>query len=195
MHFPSAYFPSIAYLRAMCKRGSVMIDRHEHWIKQSIRNRSVILHAAGFHRLIVPIRHQPSKEAMGLVCVDDAKKWRGNHWKSIQTAYGRSPYLEYYDREIKDCLGVESQFLLDINLKILRFFIDLWQLPIQVALSSSFYPYETTDNRLEDWLRPDKLEKNYHQVFSGFGNNYSHISALDLLCCEGPLGRKILVDG
>ncbi|NDB36394.1 MAG: hypothetical protein EB023_13885 [Flavobacteriia bacterium] len=194
MHFPSAYFPSIAYLRAMCKRGRVVIDCHEHWIKQSIRNRSVILHAAGYHNLIVPIRHQPSKEAMGLVCVDDAKKWRGNHWKSIQTAYGRSPYFEFYDRDIKQCIDLESHLLLELNLKTLNFFIEIWQLPIQVALSSSFYPYETTDNRLEDWLRPDKLEKNYHQVFSGFGNNYSHISALDLLCCEGPLGRKILVD-
>ena len=96
MHFPSAYFPSIAYLRAMCKRGRVVVDCHEHWIKQSIRNRSVILHAAGFHNLIVPIRPQPSKEAMGLVCVDDAKNGGetiGNQFKQPMVVLRISSFM------------------------------------------------------------------------------------------------------
>ena len=97
MLFPTAYFPSIAYVQAMCKWGEVTLDCHEHWVKQSIRNRCAILNAAGRQNLIIPIIHGATKTPVGQIQVDDTKKWRSHHWKSIHTAYGKSPYFEYYE--------------------------------------------------------------------------------------------------
>ena len=45
--FPSAYFPSIGYLKLLNKFQDAQIDLHENFVKQSIRNRCEILSANG----------------------------------------------------------------------------------------------------------------------------------------------------
>lgn len=194
MLFPTAYFPSILYLQNLCQRKEVVIDRHEHWIKQSIRNRCEILGSAGLQKLVVPIIHEAGKQSLESIRVDDAKKWRENHWKSIKTAYGRSPYFEHYQREIEGCLFNSEQHLVALNQNLLHFFIEAWELPIVPKLSCEFIPYSNNDERLKDWFIRTEIHANYQQVFQHKSATIFNPSALDLLCCEGPLGRKILVN-
>lgn len=194
MLFPTAYFPSIYYLKSLCQGKKVYIDHHEHWIKQSIRNRCEILGAEGLQKLIVPICHEAGKQSLGSIRVDDAKKWRENHWKSIKTAYGRSPYFEHYQREIEASIFTSKQHLVALNSVILKLFVEAWDLPIRCQESENFQPYCNNDARLTDWFVKAEIHDAYQQVFQHKSQPIFNASALDLLCCEGPLGRKILVN-
>ncbi|MFM7723386.1 MAG: WbqC family protein [Bacteroidota bacterium] len=194
MLFPTAYFPSINYLKSLCQCKKVHIDQHEHWIKQSIRNRCEILGAEGLQKLIVPICHEPGKQSLGSIRVDDAKRWRANHWKSIKTAYGRSPYFEHYQREIEACIFNDEQRLVALNEASLNLFINAWELPIETKKSLEFTPYSQNDQRLKDWLTRAETHVKYQQVFQPKSTLIFNPSALDLLCCEGPLGRKLLIN-
>jgi hypothetical protein len=194
MLFPTAYFPSIEYLQLLCQQQEVFIDHHEHWIKQSVRNRCEILGSEGLQKLIVPICHEPGKQSLGSIRVDDAKKWRANHWKSIKTAYGHSPYFESYEREIEACLFNDEQRLVALNEASLNLFIKAWDLPIEPKKSLEFTPYSQNDQRLEDWLTRAETHAKYQQVFQPKSALIFNPSALDLLCCEGPLGRKLLIN-
>ena len=193
MPFPTAFFPSISYLRALCAASDSAIEHHENWIKQSIRNRCEVAGNEGIYPLIVPVLHSNQKQKVSEIRVDDAQKWRQKHWKSLQTMYGKSPYWEYYDLEIKQLLFFPSEFLTEINAQILAFFMEEWELPLSIKKTSEFIPYQQNDIRLHAWLQREETMKPYQQVFHEPSNFASNLSALDLLLCMGPLGRTYLL--
>jgi hypothetical protein len=193
MPFPTAFFPSISYLRALCAASDSAIEHHENWIKQSIRNRCEVAGNEGIYPLIVPVLHSNQKQKVSDIRVDDAQKWRQKHWKSLQTMYGKSPYWEYYDLEIKQLLFFPSEFLTEINEQILSFFITQWDLPLRINKTSEFTPYQQNDARLHSWLERKETMKAYQQVFHAPSNFASNLSALDLLLCMGPMGRTYLL--
>jgi hypothetical protein len=193
MPFPTAFFPSISYLRALCAASDSAIEHHENWIKQSIRNRCEVAGNEGIYPLIVPVLHSNQKQKVSEIRVDDAQKWRQKHWKSLQTMYGKSPYWEYYDLEIKQLLFFPSEFLTEINEQILSFFITQWDLPLRINKTSEFTPYQQNDARLHSWLERKETMKAYQQVFHAPSNFASNLSALDLLLCMGPMGRTYLL--
>ena len=192
MIFPTAYFPSIQYLREVCTDDLFIIESKEHWIKQSIRNRAEILTAEGVQRLVVPVLHHQEKQAIHEVKVAE-DGWEIKHWRAIQTAYGKAPYFEAYDVEIESLLLNKPALLLELNKRILTFFINAWELPIQPSETSSFLPYASNDLRLRNWLERTST-KVYQQVFSYNKPFTPNLSALDLLFCEGPLGRNFILD-
>jgi len=195
MLFPIAYFPSILYLKTWCQySGNAVIDLHEHWIKQSIRNRCEILGSSGVQSLVIPIRHEKGKQGIEHIRVDDSKKWRKSHWKSIITAYGNSSYFEHYALEIEGCIFLESELLYEINLRILEIFTSLWGLPESWNVSKHFSPYTENDLRLYNWLDKNYDHESYSQVFQERKNFLNNASSLDLLCCEGPLGRRVILN-
>jgi hypothetical protein len=193
MPFPTAFFPSISYLRALCAASDSAIEHHENWIKQSIRNRCEVAGNEGIYPLIVPVLHSNQKQKVSEIRVDDAQKWRQKHWKSLQTMYGKSPYWEYYDLEINNLLFFPSEFLTEINEQILSFFITQWDLPLRINKTSEFTPYQQNDARLHSWLERKETMKAYQQVFHAPSNFASNLSALDLLLCMGPMGRTYLL--
>ena len=193
MPFPTAFFPSISYLRALCAASDSAIEHHENWIKQSIRNRCEVAGNEGIYPLIVPVLHSNQKQKVSEIRVDDAQKWRQKHWKSLQTMYGKSPYWEYYDLEINNLLFFPSEFLTEINEQILSFFITQWDLPLRINKTSEFTPYQQNDARLHSWLERKETMKAYQQVFHAPSNFASILSALYLLLCMGPMGRTYLV--
>jgi hypothetical protein len=192
MIYPTAYFPSIQYLREVCTSSLITIDTNEHWIKQSIRNRAEILTAEGIQRLVVPIIHNQEKQAIHEVKVAE-DGWEIKHWRAIKTAYGKAPYFEAYDLEIEALLIHKPALLLELNHRILKFFINAWELPIQFCETNSFHPYTRNDNRLKNWLERTST-KEYQQVFSYNKPFTPNLSVLDLLFCEGPLGRNFILD-
>lgn len=193
MIFPTAYFPSIHYVKELCRHQKVWIDHHEHWIKQSIRNRCEILGSEGILRLTVPISHQSEKQSVGDVRIGGEPLWGIKHWRAIKTAYGKSPYFDFYDREIEAILLNPPNEISVLNAQILQIFIEAWELPVSIGYSNEFKPYEEIDFRQTDWLTR-KSFKEYQQVFSYQTPFMSNLSALDLLMCEGPMGRLLLLD-
>ena len=193
MIFPTAYFPSIYYVRELCTYQHVAIDLHEHWIKQSIRNRCEILSAEGIHKLIVPITHREQKQCIAEITVCQDSSWEIKHWRAIKSAYGKAPYFEAYAREIESILLNRPRSLWKLNQELLNLFIDAWDLPVRVEYTNVFNPYTEKDLRRTPWM--ERIDVNaYQQVFSYDKPFSSNLSALDLLMCEGPMGRLYVMD-
>ena len=193
MTFPTAYFPSISYLKELCVHQSIQIETHEHWIKQSIRNRCEILTANGIQRLTVPILHEGNKQSIESVKIVYSDAWTLKHWQAIKTAYGKAPYFEAYHFEIEGLIKEMHQHLIDKNNAILWFFIDAWDLPIKYESTDHFVEYKANDFRIQNWLTREEMPF-YQQVF-GFEKVFTpNLSILDLLFCEGPLGRNFILN-
>lgn len=194
--FPTSYFGSLAYFKALVQHDTVIIEAKEHFPKQSLRNRCKINAANGVIDLSVPvIKSNGSKTPIDEIIVDDSKDWRAIHWKSIESAYHSSPYFEHYEREIKELLFNSETNLLILNKSITQKLLSLVDLSIEIRFSSTYLlsDYPEHAQLVDKHYGAVPITAPYIQVFPGSERYLESISILDALFCEGPMLHKTLL--
>lgn len=189
----SQYLPPVAFFSAVSRAGAIVIERHEHYVKQSYRNRCQLVGANGRLDLTVPLVHARSKMCIADVMIDYGQKWVNNHWRTIQSAYGKAPYFEYYADDFHDILHSKPALLIELNMRLLSMCLKALRFDMPVAGTLSYT--KTAENGVLD-LRNVIDVKNpsgmttfftpvpYAQVFgSSFVEN---ASIIDLIFCVGP---------
>lgn len=191
MIFPTSYFPPIFYFQKMVELKNVEISSEELFLKQTLRNRCEIATSNGIQRLSVPIsKPSGSKSKTKDIIISNVQNWRKDHWKSIESAYQNAPYFHFYDKEIKGLIDCYETHLIDFNLNILNQFVSWWELPINDFVFTDNLMNESEDEI--DYMSRKPIDK-YIQVFDNRNSFISNLSVLDLLFCEGPMGRKWLI--
>lgn len=187
------YLPSISYFSLLDGADEVFVEKFEHYEKQSYRNRCYINTANGTVPLIIPLTSKHGKITVRDVRIDYSQKWLNNHWRAIQSAYGKAPFFEYYGHELHEALFKQPVFLYDLNFSLLTMCLKWLKRNILIKETSL---YEMTpDLTIKDFrsvLNPKKADScnrffksvEYQQVFgSKFVQN---LSIIDLVFCEGP---------
>jgi len=195
----SHFLPSLEYFCALLPFDEVVLEGWEHFPKQTYRNRSYINTANGIKILTVPLKERHGKILMKDVKIDAGKKWRNSHWRSIESAYRKAPFFDYYFEELKNILFKEHEYLLDLNRNLLSFCLRNSGQQKEIAVSVA-YEKKVTENKTD--LRSVILDKKpfvlrnlyrphpYHQVF---GNDFApNLNFIDLLFCEGPSSASII---
>ncbi|HPW78840.1 MAG: WbqC-like protein family protein [Bacteroidetes bacterium ADurb.Bin037] len=190
--FTTAYWPAIAYFSVLYPTGQWVLEQHETFQKQTHRNRCSIYGANGPQWLIIPVvRKHGTKTPIREVMLDMSKDWQRIHWLAIESAYGSSPYYEYYRDEIRQFYELKKTVpLFDFNTAILKWCLDVLESNITITLTGSYIgEYEDHDYRRH---MPDYDPVPYYQVFA---RKYGFIpgqSILDLIMNEGPEAWKVL---
>lgn len=187
--FSSAYFPSLAYVRAVQHNPNFEIDLYEHFIKQSIRTRAEVLTANGLVQLNIPIVHvSGQKQTMAAIQIDYTKNWQAEHWRTIESAYGAAPHFEHYAHDIQSIFAKKHRFLHELNTEILLWLDQALALKLNISFSAEFTG-QTNANK-KAWLERDvQISKAYKQVFGEPGGFIPNLSILDGLMNEGPMIR------
>ena len=187
------YFPPISTFWGIKNAERVLLEICETFQKKSTRNRTKILGVNTIEMLSVPLkkgkrRNRPITEVQ--ISYDD--NWSSKHLHSIRSAYGNSPYFDFYYEEIRDILASKTERLLDLNNELLRFVLDAIGLEDTIEFTTAFikdYPKEHLDLRNIAFDYPDISNyeaKSYNQVFEEKHGFVEHLSILDLLMCKGP---------
>lgn len=196
------YFPSIAHWVIIANhQGSVVIEAHDNYQKQTYRNRTYIYSPNGKQLLSVPIRHtkDTGRQKYSDVVIEDSFDWKKQHWKSIETAYRTSPYFEFYEDDLKPFFEKKHTTLFDMNLESMELLADCMQLEqFSYELTTNFQtnPSEAQDKRN---LVIAKNQRDYHlepyiQVFDDKHGYLNNLSALDLLFNQGPNALDYLLN-
>lgn len=183
--FSIAYLPPLSYIHQCIEADKIIIDQHEHFIKQTFRNRCQIYGPNGIQSLIIPIKHQnlshsPVKDTR----ISFDVPWNKIHWKTICSAYRNSPFFEFYEDEFKIAYEKPDEFLIDFNYKLLEIIFKIFNLNKTIKLSEDFEKAPTLSVDFRNTFHPKKKFINinpYHQVFSdrfGFINDLSCIDYL-----------------
>jgi WbqC-like protein family len=193
------YLPSLEYFCALYPFEKIVLERHEHFVKQSYRNRCYINTSQGKQMLIVPVTEKHGKVSVGEIKIDHTQKWQNNHWRAIESAYRKAPFFEFYSDELKDIIYKNHELLFELNKDLLSFCLRTMKIKTELSESVSFE--KTHDGAILD-LRGQISAKTsydtrtfYHAVpyQQVFGNGFvSNLSFLDLLFCEGPNSLKII---
>jgi hypothetical protein len=196
--FPIFYLPPVTYFSALNMHNlNFIIEKNEHFPKQTFRNRASIASPNGVLDLIVPVVkgakvHTPVKD----VKISYDFKWQRLHWLSLQACYRSSAYFEYYEDEMAPFYEKKYNFLLDFNLDLLNWiFKQLKQNPIY-TLTSEFDKEYTNDLDYRTQLNNKKYlselpAKKYFQVFSDRNDFLPHLSIVDLLFNQGPQAKSL----
>lgn len=188
---PMFYLPPVAWFAQLNKsKNDILIDKEEHFIKQTYRNRAHIYSPDGILALTVPV----VKGAKVHTKVKDVKisydfNWQRLHWMSLQNCYRRSAYFEFYEDSFAPFYEMRYDNLFDYNLQQLTLVLKLLKIKAEIKFTEDYeetYP-ERIDLRLSlDPKKDQPQQKTYFQLFEekhGFLNN---LSIVDLLFNQGP---------
>ncbi|HYG04549.1 MAG TPA: WbqC family protein [Chryseosolibacter sp.] len=195
----SQYLPPICYFSTLLHFDEVVVEKYEHYQKQTYRNRCYVNTSNGPDILIVPLTAKHGKVLIKDIRIDYSQKWLNGHWRTIQSAYGKAPFFEYYATDFHDILFQKHDFLYDLNFSLLTMCLKWLRYNIPVT-ETSIYEKAVNEDVIDfrSVINPKKEEGGnrffksvaYHQVFgSKFVNN---LSIVDLVFCEGPGAMSIV---
>ncbi|MCF8277998.1 MAG: WbqC family protein [Flavobacteriales bacterium] len=189
---PIGYFPPISYF-AYLLREDITIEKHEHFVKQSLRNRCTILGANGQMNLLVPRLKSEDRQTISESIIHQLEDWKTLHWRSLESAYRKSPYFEYYEDDLLPFFQKNHTNHFETDLESTKLICDLLDLKFEPIFTSSYEAeFEGIDLR-NAWNKqnyaaenPVKTYPRYIQVFSDRQEFVADMSILDLLFCFGP---------
>ena len=198
---PTAYWGDIRYYTHLLGTDSV-IDLHEHYVKQSCRNRCTLLTANGPTQLVVPVL-QPSgiKTATRDIRIDYTKHWQHQHWQTIVSSYRNAAYFDHYADRLEALYAHRYERLVELNLAAQQTAYDILHLTPQATIAEAYVEPRADDCDLRNALStkprlartdPHFVPESYYQVFADRMEFVSNLSILDLILCEGPDAVEIL---
>jgi hypothetical protein len=188
----TAWLPPAEYYACLFSADEVFIEAHESYAKQTYRNRCVIAGPNGKQALTIPVLHKAeSRIPIREVEIDYSSRWQAIHWRSIETAYNKSPFFEYYRGEFEPLFLSRRRFLFDLNLDGLELCLKLTGRSMIPAYTGHFRKvYEDIEDK-----RTQISPKNHHavmafprypQVFEQSNGFIPNLSIIDLLFNRGP---------
>lgn len=188
-----AYFAPIAHWIPLANGARIVWETHDHYQKQTYRNRTYIAAANGKLMLNIPIKHtkkgvhQKSHE----VRIENDFPWQQQHWKSLESAYRSSPFFEFYEDDLKPLYTTPAHSLLKFNQQCIRWVYEALQLQIEEQTTDSYQKKLASDMvDARDWVTAKRKKliplPDYMQVFSEKNGFAPNLSILDLIFNEGP---------
>lgn len=206
------YLPCLDYWKTLLKADEIILEANENFNKQSYRNRTYILGANGKLALTVPVQKGSQKTIITDVKIDYSTDWNRQHWQSIKSAYGKSPFFIHYADFLEPIYENPPIYLWEFNYKLLTICQKLLRISIPLKKTESFE--KELDNQILDKrniISPKKpaifAHKEYYQTFGNkFENEVenqkensiitfeNNLSILDLLFNEGTNALSVISD-
>ena len=209
----TTYFGPVQWYQKLYRHEAVEIEQWESFLKQTYRNRCLIATTQGIQALTVPVeRRQESgdrrqetgdrrqENTIRDVRISDHGNWRHLHWNALVSAYGESPFFEYYQDDIRPFFENRWDYLFDFNEAIREKMCELLDIQPKVSFTQSwkdsddseysensdFSDYREAINPKHPQPDPDFEPKSYYQVYQQKHGFLPNLSILDLLFNMGP---------
>ena len=194
------YLPCLEYFTCILSGDRVWIDVEEKYAKQTFRNRCSVLTANKVDILSVPIKSPGQESLTKDIKIDYSQDWIRRHLGCFQSAYGKSPFYEYYAPELISVFHKKYDFLIDLNYDLLTICLRLVGIKKEVTYNLSGLKnsqYELIDVISVINNKKSQNHFKYYQpipYYQTFGNDFvSNLSIVDLIFNMGPEARSVLL--
>jgi hypothetical protein len=200
----TAYFAPVRYFSKLVAYPDIYVEQHENFIKQSYRNRAVILGSNGPIALIVPVKKgRGQKINIRDLRIAYDEDWQRDHWRTIFSAYNSSPFFQYYADDFEPFFRKKADFLFDFNQQITETILEILEIPVNFNLTEAFEQIPENCLNFREKINP-KAHRNaedphfmaqpYTQVFTEKFGFVPDLSILDLLFNVGPSAHSVLMN-
>ena len=197
----TTYFGPVQWYQKLYRHEEVEIEQWESFQKQTYRNRCLIATTQGVQALTVPLERKEEsgkrkENTIKDMRISDHGNWRHLHWNALMSAYGESPFFEYYQDDIRPFFEKRWDYLFDFNEAIREKMCELLDIQPKVSFSLEFKVYSLEKEKdFREAIRPkhplpdrDFEPKPYYQVYQQKHGFLPNLSILDLLFNMGPEG-------
>ena len=188
----TTYFGPIQWYQKLYRADEAWIEQQEHFVKQTYRSRCIIATTQGTQALTVPVERDILKsQAIKDIRISDHGNWRHLHWNALQSAYGESPFFEYYEDDLRPFFEKRWTFLFDFNEAIREKLCELLDITPVVRFTERYVSAHASDyreaiNPKHPAPDPDFLPRRYYQVYEAKHGFLPNLSIVDLLFNMGP---------
>lgn len=186
----TTYFGPVQWYQRLCQPEQVWIERWESFQKQTLRNRCLIASANGVQALTVPVEHSAGNCLVKDVRISDHGNWRHLHWNALRSAYGKSPFFDYYEDDLhpffENIHPNRWTYLFDFNEAIREKMCELIDIHPVVSYTTTFVQGGLTDAEALRVGETTASFKPYYQVWQEKHGFLPNLSILDLLFNMGP---------
>jgi hypothetical protein len=197
-------FGSINYYRTLIQYDKLEFEIYEHFRKGSSLARYQVAGAGGRLLLAIPLVHEArGRTPFSGLRISNRDRWQLVHWRTLTSAYGRSPWFAHYETELRrlytepfERLGDWNRAAFDLVTKWLNV---SWEISVTRRYLARYPDAEVDDMReLQMPAREAELFDadvlRYPQVFEDRTGFIPGLSILDLLFSEGSRSLDLLKD-
>ena len=162
-YLSSAYLAPVEYYSKLLNYDKIFIEQHDHYMKQTYRNRCTIAGPEGELALSIPtVKPKEPKCPMKDIRISDHGNWRHLHWNAIESAYNSTPFFEYYKDDFRPFYEKKYEFLTDFNEELCRLVCEL--IDIQPAIErTKEYKTDFAPNEI-DFREAIHPKKDFHRT-------------------------------
>lgn len=202
-YLSSAYLAPVEYYTKLLAYDKIFIEQHDHYMKQTYRNRCTITGPDGELALSIPtVKPDTPKCPMKDIRISDHGNWRHLHWNAIESAYNNTPFFEYYKDDFRPFYEKKYEFLFDFNEELCRLVCELIDIHLVIERTAEYKMEFTVDEAdFREIIHPKKdfrtadtafVPQPYYQVFESKLGFLPNLSIIDLLFNMGPESLLIL---
>jgi hypothetical protein len=195
------YLPPIISFKTLLNETDIGFPLYERYRKMSFENRTIIPTANGLTTLSIPLAGgRETRQIFGEVRIDNTQNWQIRHWRTISSAYRRSPWFEFYEPELFALYQTRYEFLYQWNLDLIKWALRTLKTDTDPRILSTKeadgYTWEVQNNLKPSNFQDLKFTQDlpvYAQVFQDRFGFQANVSIIDLLFNEGNKSRALLV--
>lgn len=198
----SAYLPPVEYFTKLYGAPYVILDCHDHYVKQTYRNRCLIAGPDGQLALTLPIVHEgKGKMPTRDIRLSNHGDWRHLHWNALKSCYENSPFFEYMADDFLAIYRQDYTYLVDFNAALQELICHWLGLTPDIRTASHYIDASTMEaDDFRETIRPKTgyeadqsfTPAPYYQVFQQQNGFIPNLSIVDLLFNMGPEARLVL---
>ncbi len=145
IHQPG-YLPWLGFFKKiMYSDVFVFLDDIE-YAKRQYHNRNQIRTSQGAHYLSVPVKKK-SSDILNKIQLDYSTDWNLNHKKTIEYSYKKAKFFQDYWKFFDELYNKKFEFLIDLNLEIIKFVLKELEIKTKTILSSELDVMEKKSDR------------------------------------------------
>lgn len=202
-YLSSAYLAPVQYYSTLLSYEHIYIEQHDHYLKQTYRNRCTIAGADGAVTLSIPtVKPTNPKCEMKDIRISDHGNWRHLHWHAIESAYNNTPFFAYYKDDFAPFYEKKYEFLADFNEQLRMLICTLIDIQPTIILTTEYKTgFTLGEIDLREAIHPKKelrtadsmlAPRPYYQLFEARHGFLPNLSIVDLLFNMGPESLLIL---
>ena len=187
------YFPNIQCVASFYRHPQIRLEVNDNYQKRTWRNKTQLAGPNGIVLLSVPLikgKHQGQR--MKDVLIDNGQPWQRNHWRTLSTLYGKSPYFVHYAHLLEPIFLRQHTHLAGLNMEVISVLHAILKWPASILVTTDYQviPDKKFDLRgtIPYPISPNATKgcPHYPQVFEDRQGFIPNCSILDRIFCTGP---------
>lgn len=173
LELPLYCLPGLNWFRTLAQNEVLSVPNYAHFPAQVSHFKKIDFAGInGKQSFIIPLVAESKKGDYKSVKLSYQTNWHHQLFNALKTAYGKSPFFEYYDYKLEPIIKKGHTFLYDLNMELLLFTLQALKVDIvikEIEKKSFDEPKLTIDN------------VRYYQVFEDKNGFISEVSIIDYL--------------